>query len=227
MFRYALLAILIAVIIYAHFFEGKEEILTPKEKPATVAPAKPPTIVTLPSPAAQIPPDLAMKLRDIQYDINLINTTLVAHSRSMDEIMRTQSQILALLQRTKEPEPEPKPEPKAETKPAKELINWQTSYAVATKLAEEKKRILLIDFSPDSCIECAKLKSNVLSDPKVDEAIREKFVPLVIGDGELAAKFNVDKFPTFVAVSPTGQTKWFNPERTIPEFLEQISNITF
>lgn len=67
----------------------------------------------------------------------------------------------------------------------------------------ENKTVMII-FDQKSCVYCDILKQNTLTDPKVQDAINEKYIPTIVDINKnpmIASSFNIYGTPTVVFVS--------------------------
>jgi tetratricopeptide (TPR) repeat protein len=87
-------------------------------------------------------------------------------------------------------------------------VPWRQDYNSARKEAEEKQRLLMIDFGTENCFWCKRLDSSTFHDPSVAGLITEKFIPLKIDadrEAGLAQSLNIQSYPTIVLASPEGK----------------------
>jgi thiol-disulfide isomerase/thioredoxin/YHS domain-containing protein len=104
---------------------------------------------------------------------------------------------------------------------------WLTDFDAALAEAQELKRPLLIHFYTDWCGPCRQMEQNVLHRPEVLDEIRRKVVAVKLNaekSPNIAARYNVDAFPTDVFVEPNG-TSFVESEgfRSINEYRSMIA----
>lgn len=88
-------------------------------------------------------------------------------------------------------------------------INWHLELREAHSVAKNQNKPILLHFYADDCVWCEKLERGALASPDVAEAIHANFVPVKIhanSSPTLAKMFKVDKFPSDVIVTTTGDT---------------------
>ncbi|MEC7679916.1 MAG: DUF255 domain-containing protein [Planctomycetota bacterium] len=88
-------------------------------------------------------------------------------------------------------------------------INWHLELREAHSVAKNQNKPILLHFYADDCVWCEKLERGALASPEVAEAIHANFVPVKIhanSSPTLARMFKVDKFPSDVIVTTTGDT---------------------
>lgn len=104
----------------------------------------------------------------------------------------------------------------------------QISYAEAIRLAAKEKKMIFIDFYTEWCGPCKRMSKEVFPRQETGEYFNRIFLSLKLdaekGEGlELAKKYAVKAFPTFVVLSPDGtevyRTSGYRPA---DEFVEKI-----
>jgi thioredoxin-related protein len=94
----------------------------------------------------------------------------------------------------------------AESAPGSAEIPWQTSYAVASKQAQESEKPLLLKFYTGWCPFCAKMDKTTWVDPSVVAAVKS-FVPGKINadtDTVAVNRYKTTGFPTIIVAEPDG-----------------------
>ena len=87
-------------------------------------------------------------------------------------------------------------------------IDWAPDVATAQRRATESNRLVLIHFWADNCPPCRQLETNVFTRESVGQMIADYFVPVKVNAIEqpaLAMQYGVDRWPTDVIITPTGQ----------------------
>jgi thiol-disulfide isomerase/thioredoxin len=90
---------------------------------------------------------------------------------------------------------------------AQERIGWAPDYPTACKVATEQNRLILLHFYSDDCPPCRIVEAEVFTQPAVAAAINRNYVPLkvhVLQAPELAKRYQIDRWPTDVIVTPAG-----------------------
>lgn len=108
-------------------------------------------------------------------------------------------------------------------------VNFRpVSYAEAIELAVKEKKMVFIDFYTEWCGPCKRMSKEVFSQQEAGEYFNRTFIALKLdaekGEGpELAKKYAVKAYPTFVVLSPDGtevyRTSGYRP---VNEFVEKI-----
>jgi YHS domain-containing protein len=86
-------------------------------------------------------------------------------------------------------------------------IPWTADFPQACQQASEQRRLVLLHFVKDECEPCERVERNVFSRPEVAAAIARNYVPVKVHaaqNPELARRYQVSRFPTDIAVTPTG-----------------------
>jgi thioredoxin-related protein len=101
--------------------------------------------------------------------------------------------------------------------------HWLTSVPEAQALAKKENKIVLMDFTgSDWCSWCMKLDKEVFTKPEFAEYASKNLVLVQVdfpnskpqstelqkANKELQAKYNVNGFPTLVAIKPDGTIVW-------------------
>lgn len=91
-------------------------------------------------------------------------------------------------------------------------IAWRYSFNQANIEAEHNGKPLLVFFTADWCGPCKQMKTWVLSDKLIANAIEEAFVPVKVDlseeglpDQHLADRYNVTGIPTMLTLTPNGR----------------------
>lgn len=108
-------------------------------------------------------------------------------------------------------------------------VNFRpVSYTEALELAVKEKKMVFIDFYTEWCGPCKRMSKEVFPHEKVGEYFNRMFVALKLdaekGEGkELAEKYAVKAYPTFVVLSPDGSEVYrTSGYRPADEFVEKI-----
>jgi YHS domain-containing protein/thiol-disulfide isomerase/thioredoxin len=91
---------------------------------------------------------------------------------------------------------------------AQHQVEWTTTWADAQALAARHQRLILIHFWSPDCPPCLKLERTVFNQPEFIRAVGTNYIPLKINaaaDPPLVRHFGVDRFPTDVILSASGQ----------------------
>ena len=86
-------------------------------------------------------------------------------------------------------------------------IPWTANFQQACEQASQQRRLVLLHFYADQCEPCERVEQNVFSRPEVADAIARNYVPVKVHAGqnsELARRYQVTRFPTDIAVTPSG-----------------------
>lgn len=90
---------------------------------------------------------------------------------------------------------------------AREAVSWAPSYDAGQRMASAQGKLLLLHFCSNNCPPCKGVDNNVFSQPRVGDALAEKFVCVKINvdkDPALAKQYKVTQWPTDVIVTPAG-----------------------
>lgn len=97
--------------------------------------------------------------------------------------------------------------------------------------AKEQNKLIFVDFYTTWCAPCKVVTTTVFPDPKLGRLYNEKFVNYKIdaekGEGvELAKKYGVSAFPTFLYINGDGEVvSRLVGGKTIKEFITEIDNV--
>ncbi len=101
-----------------------------------------------------------------------------------------------------------------------ESVAWQTDYAAAKTVATQQKKYILLDFTgSDWCPYCIKMDKEVFDKPAFSTFAGEKLILVKVDfprranqspaekaqNQELAKKYSIEGFPTYVLLDPSGQ----------------------
>ncbi len=89
-----------------------------------------------------------------------------------------------------------------------EEVQWRKDYATALQEAREKRRPLLLDFRTEICFWCDRLEATTFRDAGVVGVLNGQLIPLRLDAAQypqLVQHLGVDRFPTVVVASWTGQ----------------------
>jgi thioredoxin-related protein len=104
-------------------------------------------------------------------------------------------------------------------------LNWQTDLPKALEQAKTDKKLVLLDFTgSDWCHWCKKLDADTFSKPEFAEYAKtnlvlvevdfpnhkEQSAALKAANEALQKKFNIEGFPTLVALKADGSVAWKN-----------------
>lgn len=84
-------------------------------------------------------------------------------------------------------------------------LAWMSDYTKAKQAAVTQSKPMLIMFTASWCGPCQRMKSTTLSEPSVEKAIEESFVPVMIdtdANPTVTRKFGITAMPTMVVVHP-------------------------
>ncbi len=111
-----------------------------------------------------------------------------------------------------------------------ERVEWfcgDDSFEAASAKAQQLGRPLFVDFAPDWCVPCQRIKTAVLAKQQVSSTLKTRYVPLIVADGALAEQHRVTSFPRCVVMSTDGtRSKSFTPEESPEAFLRQLAEAT-
>jgi thioredoxin-like negative regulator of GroEL len=85
--------------------------------------------------------------------------------------------------------------------------DWQQNYMSAVAQARREGKPLLADFSTSWCPNCRMLEKRTFTDPAVTERLKDFVKVYVDGDAnpDMVSRFNIQGYPTIVAISPKGE----------------------
>ncbi|MBQ8335902.1 MAG: thioredoxin family protein [Bacteroidaceae bacterium] len=114
----------------------------------------------------------------------------------------------------------------------KGIVNYiNISFDEALAKAKEENKQLFIDCSTTTCGPCRMMRKNVLSKKRCSDYINENFIALHInmdeGEGvEIAEKYNVGIFPTYMILNPDGTKcgEVIGADKNVNRFIEKIKN---
>ena len=89
-----------------------------------------------------------------------------------------------------------------------DAIRWAPDLETAQAQASREGRLVLVHFWSDDCPPCRALEANVFSRPEVAEAINSQYIPVKVHAkrrSDLARQYDVDRWPTDVVITPSGQ----------------------
>lgn len=99
-------------------------------------------------------------------------------------------------------------------------MEWLDDFAVAKSKAQEKNKLILVDFTgSDWCGWCIKLRKEVLDTPEFDEYIKDKFLLMEVDcprkkkldptiaqqNQQLCRQYNISGFPTVLVMNGEGE----------------------
>lgn len=87
-------------------------------------------------------------------------------------------------------------------------LKWQPTLDDAKREAAQSNRLILVHFWAPSCKECVQLEKDVYSQPRVQEAVNARFVPLKLNSDDFPTttrQYGVDRLPTDLIITPAGQ----------------------
>jgi YHS domain-containing protein/thiol-disulfide isomerase/thioredoxin len=90
---------------------------------------------------------------------------------------------------------------------AADAVHWTGDFRQACDTAAQQKRLVLLHFYSDNCAPCVRVDKEVFSQPQVAEAVERYCVPMKVHvehTPELARKYNIQRWPTDVLVTPAG-----------------------
>lgn len=105
-------------------------------------------------------------------------------------------------------------------------IDWLTSWEDAVAESRRTKRPILVDVYQDNCGGCVKLMDVTIADPRVTEAIRNRFVPVSLHltkDRAITREWQVFWTPTVLFGDRSGKIRYTSPNFLPPEeFLDLL-----
>ncbi len=90
---------------------------------------------------------------------------------------------------------------------AEDQLPWAADFAQACQQANAQGKLVLLHFYSDDCPPCVRVERNVFSQAAVAEAVGRNYVPVKVHVRKtpaLAAKYQVQQWPTDVFVTPEG-----------------------
>jgi len=112
------------------------------------------------------------------------------------------------------------------THPTSASIAWLTSWDDAIAESRRTKRPVLVDVFQDNCFGCDKLDDVTFADPRVAEAIANRFVPLklhLMKDRTTTREWQVFWTPTILFGDRSGKIRYTSPNFLPPdEFLDLL-----
>lgn len=109
---------------------------------------------------------------------------------------------------------------------ADDQLPWAEDFAQACRQANAQGKLVLLHFYSDDCPPCVRVERNVFSQAAVAEAVGRNYVPVKVHVRKtpaLAAKYNVQQWPTDVFVTPEG----LEVKRSVsPQSPEDYINLT-
>ena len=109
-----------------------------------------------------------------------------------------------------------------------EQIPWTADFRQACEQAAQQRRLVLLHFYNDECEPCERVERNVFSRPEVAAAIARNYVPVKVHAGqnpELARRYQVARWPTDVAVTPTGLEIHRSTSPQLPEHYVELCDL--
>ncbi len=112
-------------------------------------------------------------------------------------------------------------------------VDYQTGYDQALALAKSERKPVLLDFSTSWCPPCKQFRRARQEDAQVIEALGQVIlyeIDCERGNGvDLASNYEVERYPTFVLLTPDGdiQQLWsgFYKEGFLSELQEGLASI--
>jgi hypothetical protein len=111
---------------------------------------------------------------------------------------------------------------------AQEQIPWTADYRQACEQAAQQRKLVLLHFYSDACEPCERLEQNVFTRPEVAAAIARSYVPVKVHAGqnpELARRYQVNRWPTDVAVTPAGLEIHRSTSPQLPEHYVELCDL--
>lgn len=112
---------------------------------------------------------------------------------------------------------------------AEDAVRWTSDFRQACDVAHEQGRLVLLHFYSDNCPPCARFDKEVFSQPQVGEALARYCVPMKVHveqSPELARKYNIQRWPTDVLVTPAGLEVYRSVGfRSAVEYLTMIEQV--
>lgn len=112
-------------------------------------------------------------------------------------------------------------------------VDYKTGYDQALARAKAERKPVLLDFSTSWCPPCKKFRQVSKEDAQMIEALEQVIlyeIDCESGNGvDLASAYDVDRYPTFVLLTPDGdvQQLWvgFYKDGFLSELKEGLANI--
>lgn len=111
---------------------------------------------------------------------------------------------------------------------AQEQIPWTADYRQACDQAAQQRKLVLLHFYNDACEPCERVERNVFTRPDVAAAITRSYVPVKVHAGqnpELARRYQVNRWPTDVAVTPAGLEVHRSTSPQLPEHYVELCDL--
>ncbi|HEX5102377.1 MAG TPA: thioredoxin family protein [Pirellulaceae bacterium] len=86
-------------------------------------------------------------------------------------------------------------------------VPWAGDFQQACQQAAQQHKLVLLHFYSDDCPPCVRVEQNVFANPEAAQAIARNYVPLKVHvkqNPQLAARYQITRWPTDVAVTPVG-----------------------
>lgn len=120
----------------------------------------------------------------------------------------------------------------AQAQVRKDVIEWQKDPQVASQMAIQQERPLLVFVSAEWCGYCQKMKREVWTDTEVIKQVRQQFVPLYLDADKypgLVTELGVEAFPTTLIVNSNGkitqELTGFVPANQVLPFLKKDAEL--
>lgn len=101
----------------------------------------------------------------------------------------------------------------------------------AMQKAQKEEKLIFIDCSTTTCGPCRMMRKTIFTKKKCSDYINENFIPLHInmdeGEGlEIAEKYNVGIFPTYLILNPDGTVRGdvVGADKNLNRFLKKLEN---
>lgn len=107
-------------------------------------------------------------------------------------------------------------------------VPWAADFKQACEFAARHQRLVLLHFYADDCEPCVRVEQNVFSRPEVAQAIARNYVPVKVHAGrspDLAARYQVTRWPTDVAVTPAGLEVHRSTSPQVPELYIELVDL--
>lgn len=96
----------------------------------------------------------------------------------------------------------------ADAPPPPSRIEWRTNLDAALEESRRTGKPVLADFSADWCPPCIAMKHDVWPDDAVEQAVMERYVPLVVDvdrDVDASGRYGVRAIPTILVIDGDGR----------------------